>query len=100
MAKGASYRPTRDARPNGPDRELPRNAPVSLVMADEPTARLDRTAFSVVTLEQHEEEELTYWHDKTPEERLRALELTRQILYGYEAATGRVHRVLEVVDQT
>lgn len=59
--------------------------------------RNDRTAFSVVSFEEQATEERTYWHDKTPRERLEALELTRQLLYGYDPATARVERVIEVV---
>ena len=38
-----------------------------------------------------------YWMSKTPEERFAALELLRQIAYGYDPATERLQRVLEVV---
>jgi hypothetical protein len=38
-----------------------------------------------------------YWMSKTPEERFEALELLRQIAYGYDPATERLQRVLEVV---
>ena len=38
----------------------------------------------------------TYWHSKTPQERLEALELMRQINYGYNPTTERLQRVLEV----
>jgi hypothetical protein len=37
-----------------------------------------------------------YWHSRTPEERLRALELMRQRAYGYDPATARLQRVLEI----
>lgn len=37
-----------------------------------------------------------YWLSKTPEERFEALELLRQIAYGYEPAAARLQRVLEV----
>lgn len=39
----------------------------------------------------------TYWHSRTPQERLRALELMRQKAYGYDPATARLQRVFEVV---
>ena len=38
----------------------------------------------------------TYWHSRTPQERLRALELMRQEAYGYNPATTRIQRVFEV----
>ncbi len=39
-----------------------------------------------------------YWLSKTPAERFEALELLRQIAYGYNSATDRLQRVLEVVE--
>lgn len=57
--------------------------------------RLDRNAFSVRQL--HEEsDEKQFWLQKTPQERLEALELMRQILYGYDPDTTRLQRVLTV----
>jgi len=38
-----------------------------------------------------------YWLSKTPAERFEALELLRQMTYGYDPATARLQRVLEVV---
>src|SRR5436309_5960103 len=57
--------------------------------------RLDRSAFSVRGLHEEDDEKL-YWAQKTPQERLEALELMRQILYGYDPATTRLQRVLTV----
>ena len=39
-----------------------------------------------------------YWLSKTPAERFEALELLRQIAYGYDPATERLQRVFEVTD--
>ena len=64
-----------------------------------PEPRLDRSAFSVTTTNDHEEETRTYWHSKTPYERLVALELTRQLVYGYDPATARLQRVLEITER-
>ena len=61
--------------------------------------RLDRTAFSVVSTAEHEAESRTYWRDKTPYERLVALEITRRILYGHAATTARLQRVFEIVER-
>ena len=58
--------------------------------------KMDKTAFSVTTLfEKSGDKE--YWLSKTPQERLEALELMRQINYGYDPTTARLQRVLEVV---
>ena len=37
-----------------------------------------------------------YWLAKSPTERFEALELLRQIAYGYDPSTTRLQRVLEV----
>jgi len=42
-------------------------------------------------------DEKAYWHSRTPQERLQALELMRQRVYGYDPATMGIQRVLEVV---
>lgn len=61
------------------------------------TARLDRSAFQIGSLND-DGEELEYWRAKSPEERMEALELMRQIIYGYDPATTRLQRVFEVVE--
>ena len=62
------------------------------------SAKMDKTAFSVMSLAEAAEEDRTYWQSKTPEERLAALELMRQIHYGYDPTTERLQRVLEIVE--
>jgi len=60
-------------------------------------ARLDRSAFSIGSLNDSQTEK-EYWRAKSPEERMEALELMRQIIYGYDPATTRLQRVFEVVE--
>lgn len=57
---------------------------------------MDRTAFPVVSLKEQDEDEKRYWHDKSPHERLLAVEKTRQMIHGYDPASTRLQRVLEV----
>ena len=57
--------------------------------------RMDKTRISVVTTDTPSDAK-EYWRTRTMEERLIALELTRQIFYGYDPATTRLQRVLEV----
>ena len=59
--------------------------------------RMDRTAFSVVTTDTPSDAK-EYWRSKTIEERLVALEWTRQVFNGYDPDTTRFQRVLEVPD--
>ena len=58
--------------------------------------RIDRTALEIGRLTDKPNDR-QYWLSKTPEERFEALELLRQIAYGYDPATERLQRVLEVV---
>ena len=60
-------------------------------------ARVDRSAFEIGSLGD-DRKEIEYWRGKSPEERMEALELMRQIIYGYDPATTRLQRVFEVVD--
>jgi hypothetical protein len=57
--------------------------------------RMDRT-FIAVAKTSSPSDAKEFWKSKTMEERLEALELTRQILNGYDPATTRFQRVLEV----
>jgi hypothetical protein len=57
--------------------------------------RLDRTRIEVVRLSDRLSDR-EYWLSKTPEERFEALELLRQMTYGYDPATARLQRVLEI----
>jgi hypothetical protein len=47
----------------------------------------------LLSREQADKEDREFWHSKTPEERLAAAELLRQIAYGYDAATARIQKV-------
>jgi hypothetical protein len=61
------------------------------------TPKVDRSAFSVVTREEAQEQDIAFWHSKTPLERLEALESLRQTTYGYDPAVTHMVKVLEVV---
>ena len=47
------------------------------------TFKMDKSVLSVTSLSE-ESDEKAYWHAKTPHERLEAVELMRQINYGYD----------------
>ena len=66
--------------------------------AEHPLLRVDRTAFSVVSLEDAGDDR-AYWASKTPQERMAALELVREVLYGYRGTRPGLQRVLEVVER-
>ncbi len=56
---------------------------------------MDRSQCSVGSLRETNHDK-SYWFSRTPEERMEALELMRQIAYGYDEATARIQRVLSV----
>jgi hypothetical protein len=62
--------------------------------------RLDKTVFSVVALEEADDDEVKFWLSKTPYERLDALETLRQIFYGYDTTTTRLQRLFEIAERT
>jgi hypothetical protein len=61
--------------------------------------RMDKTASSVVPLSEADAADRAYWLAQSPQARLEALELMRQVAYGYDPATARLERVLEVVER-
>jgi len=60
-------------------------------------ARLDRSAFQIGALDEDSGEQ-EYWRAKSPRERMEALELMRQIIYGYDPVTTRLQRVLAIAE--
>jgi hypothetical protein len=62
------------------------------------SVKIDRKAFSVGSVLEPSDEK-AYWLSKTPHERLQAAELMRQIVYGYDPATTRLQRVLEIAQR-
>ena len=63
------------------------------------TFKMDKSTLSVTSFSE-ESDEKAYWHAKTPHERLEAVELMRQINYGYDPNTTRLQRVLKVTQLT
>jgi hypothetical protein len=59
--------------------------------------RMDKTAFSIVSLTD-ESDEKEYWQTRTPQERLGTVEMLRQLNYGYDPTTARLQRVLTVAE--
>ena len=63
-------------------------------MNDLNRAKLDRNHFSIAKLSDSDEKQ--FWLSKTPAERLAAVELLRQSMYGYDPARTRLQRVLTI----
>ncbi len=56
--------------------------------------KMDKSVFSVARLED-DSDEAAYWQTQTPRARWEALELMRQVMYGYDPSTTRLERVFE-----
>lgn len=61
------------------------------------SVKMDKTAFSVSSIDD-ESDEKHYWLSKPPVERMHAVELMRQVLYGYNPVTARLQRVFETAE--
>jgi hypothetical protein len=61
--------------------------------------RLDKTVMTVSSLHD-ESDDKQYWLSKTPYERLQAVEIMRQIVYGYGPSTTRLQRFFEVTHRS
>ncbi len=62
-------------------------------------AKIDRTAYEVASLFD-ESSEKVYWLARTPYERLQAVELMHQIIYGYRPSATRLQRFFEVAQRS
>lgn len=60
--------------------------------------KVDRSALTVSGLRDTHGER-SYWHARTPFERLQAVETLRQLNYGYDQSTARLQRVLEITQR-
>ncbi len=56
--------------------------------------KVDRTVMTVTDLGHNDEDR--YWWSRTPLERLKAIEINRQVVYGYQNNPPRLQRLLEV----
>lgn len=59
--------------------------------------QLNRSVLSITNLTDMNDEKV-YWLQTTPKERLLALEMMRQINYGYDATTTKFQRIFEIVE--
>jgi len=67
-------------------------------MKDSDFPKVDRSYFKISQLTDISDE-TTFWQSKTPQERLEAIEIMRQIIYGYNPSTTRHQRILEIAQQ-
>jgi hypothetical protein len=62
--------------------------------------RMDKTAFSVISLKDADGDDKEFWRTQSTTARLQALEFMRQVMYRYDPITDRVERVLEVIKRS
>jgi hypothetical protein len=62
------------------------------------SARMDKSSLVVTTLSEAPDD-AAFWLTKPAAERLAALELMRQIMYGYDPTTTRLQRILTVAQR-
>ncbi|HID51852.1 MAG TPA: hypothetical protein EYP41_07445 [Anaerolineae bacterium] len=62
---------------------------------ESPVLQVNKSVVSITSLTDKSDEK-AYWLSKTPQERLEALELMRQIIYGYDPSTTRLQRILTI----
>jgi hypothetical protein len=60
--------------------------------------RMDKTAFSVISLKDAGADK-EFWRLQSTTARLQALELMRQVMYGYDPISDRVERVFALIDR-
>ncbi|PNY81047.1 hypothetical protein [Deinococcus koreensis] len=60
--------------------------------------RMNRQAVDVTSLDEQEGSDLAYWLSRTAAERIEALELLRQVHFGYDPARDCLLRAAKVVD--
>ena len=60
--------------------------------------KMDKTQFSIASLDD-ESDEIEYWQTQTPQARMEALEMLRQVVYGYNPDTERLQRFITVLEQ-
>jgi hypothetical protein len=58
--------------------------------------KLDRSAFSTGTLDEQTREYVASWRTRPVEERISAVQFMRTVMYGKDAASGRLQRLLQI----
>lgn len=58
--------------------------------------RVDRSAFSTGTMDEQTAEYVASWRSRPVAERIAAIQFMRTVMYGQDAATGRLQRLLQV----
>ena len=68
-----------------------------MALTPESMLKIDRTVLEVCDLKDRQDD-LEYWLSRTVDERFMAIEMIRQVVYGYYGTSPRLQRVLEVAE--
>jgi len=60
--------------------------------------RIDRSTLTVTSIDGAEADDIDYWMNKTPTERVEGIEYLRRWLYGDSQVDQRLQRVLEFAE--
>ena len=61
--------------------------------------KLNKKHISIASSEEFDSMDIAYWKSKSPSERIGAIELMRQINFGYDPSTERLQRIFTVTRQ-
>jgi hypothetical protein len=61
--------------------------------------KMNKNILSIVT-DFSEADDKDYWFSLSPVERLEAIELMRQIIYGYDPSSDRLQRVFTIAERS
>lgn len=61
------------------------------------TIKINRNVINITAIDESDEKQ--YWLAQTSEKRLEALEIMRQVAYGYDENSARLQRVLEIAER-
>ncbi len=58
--------------------------------------KVQRNVFEIVDL--HNVNDKDYWHDRSPKERIEAIEFMRKVMFGRDRTSARLQRVLTIAE--
>jgi hypothetical protein len=62
--------------------------------------KVNKKHLSIASSEEFDLMDIEYWKSKSPSERIEAIELMRQINFGYDPSTERLQRFFTVTQRT
>ena len=62
--------------------------------------KLNKKQISIASSKEFDLFDIEYWKSKSPSERIEAIELMRQINFGYDQSTERLQRFLTITERT